>query len=269
MIPNRVQLSRDFTIGRFTFIGICISFACIGVMVLLNFQITNYFHLVFLLAFILPGIGYYFDQDVLDKRRSAHLHLDGFTACSFDELDSDLAYAFQIMKPHSFDNDTSVAVYCGTLNGNEIVLSTHEIDSKNDNNSTYTACALWSPLELVPATIRRKKGFKDRIGKGKEAQDHSLGETHIINSHDDQFTKTIKAMHTWFATKKAKPRHFRIYQPPGIHEQWSFYGHWIVFSDIGNADYKSTMKLADFLITFAIALEQHATSIPQNVHEDE
>ena len=255
MIPNRVQLSRDFTIGRFTLIGIFISLACIGLIVLFNFQIAGYFHFVFLLAFILPSIGYYFDQNVLDNRRSALLDLDGFNESSFEELDTELVYAFQIMKPHSFDNNTSVTVHSGTYRDNEIVLSTHEIDSQSDNNTTYTACALWTPLELEPTIIRRKKGLKERIGRSKEAQDQSLGDFHIINSHDDQLIKTINTLHPWFAIKKAKPRHFRIYQPPGIHEQWSFHGHWIVFTDLGNADYKSTLKLADFLITFAEALE--------------
>lgn len=255
MITNRVQLSRDVSIGRYTFIGICLSLAGIGLMVLFTIQMTSSFQLVFILAIFLPAIGYYFDQNAVDNRRSAQLEQDGFTECSFEELDADLAHAFQIMKPHSFDADTSVFVYGGTHAGNEVVLFTHEIDSRDDNDTTYTACALWTPLELAPTTIRRKKGLKDRIGKNKDAQEQPLGDYHIIKSDDDRLIETMNTLHHWFAIKKAKPRHFRMYQPPGIYEQWSFFGHWIIFTDIGNADYKSTLKLADFLTAFAQELE--------------
>lgn len=260
MIPDRVQLITPLAFGVHAIMGWFLTLIVFGLLVVLNFPFQTYFILTIPLAFLPAYTGVHLDKRAMLKEKTQELNLHGFLECEFEDLDSDLIEACQRMEPRVLNAATSTITYSSTHDNHEFVFMLHDL-STNDTTIIFTACAVWTPLELSPTIIRRRR-LKDRFSLCKDANEHPLGSYHIIESHNAPLIEKISMMHPWFAIKKSKPRHFRIHQPPGIQEQWSMNGHWVVYADLGNADTRRMLNLAEFLSIFMKELETNFQSNP-------
>ncbi len=252
-IPERVQLTTPMTIGFHAVMGACITIALVAALYLANISLQPLGFFAFLLVLGPTISGAYLDKRAKLKDKTEQLNLHGFLRCKAQDIDPTLITALSQMKPYKFKKKTIRRAFHGTDTNQEIYITQHRVGDGEDD-IIFTACAVWSPLDLPSASIRRLR-LKDKIARINTKDQHTLGEHHIIHSLDKHLIQTISMMHPWFALKSAKPRNFRIHQPPGLKEQWAIAGHWIIYADLGNADTKGTLKLTEFLVAFVEELE--------------
>ena len=255
-IPERVRLTTPMTIGIHAIMGVCFTAISLNILYLLNISMQSLGFFALALVIIPTLFGAYLDRKALLRDKTEQLSLHGFQRCKSKDIDPALINAFLQMQPYTFKAKTIRRAFHSTRIDQEIYLTQHHFGD-GEETIVFTACAIWTPLDLATASIRRRR-LKDKFSFSSSNNHCELGEHHIIESKDEQLIQTISMMHPWFALTAAKPRNFRIHQPPGLKEQWAMSGHWVIYSDLGNADTKSMLKLTEFLGHFVKQLEANA-----------
>ncbi len=257
-IPPRARLKSIHWAGRYTWLMAALVVITAGVLIQLGIYTALPTHLSVLLSFALMTpvwLGVHLDRKARIRGMLDQFSALGFIECQSDELEVDLLEALESMEPHTFPIETIRFASNGVVQDREVVLL--ELFTDIDNHThTFTGCAVWVPF-VLPRTRIRRRTFKDRFSKQEGLGESGFDKQRIFASENpDLISSVIREVARWFVTDKSQISSFRMGQPPGKVEQWSFSGQWIILIDQGSAYVKQHMSMARFLTTFVKEFEE-------------